>query len=124
MSLLKVVRNQTSADAFFGRVYLDDQFVCYSMERIAVAIPTGLYPAHMDYSPHFQRQTPHLDIPDRTYIEIHPANYPSQLEGCIAVGTRIENDTLDSSRAAFDHLMTMLPPEFTVEISSPPDTTA
>lgn len=102
--------------AFFGRIHFGQEFVGYSMERIAVAIPLGSYEAHLEYSPHFQTLTPHIAVPSRTYIELHPANYPAQLEGCVAIGTTIENGALNSSRAAFDKLMTMLPPQFTVEI--------
>lgn len=86
------------------------------MERIAVAIGAGSYAARLEYSPHFERQTPHIDVPGRTYIEIHPANLPSQLEGCIAVGSTIDNDALGSSKAAFEKLMAYLPQEFTVTI--------
>lgn len=84
------------------------------MERTAVCILEGTYPARREMSPHFGFVTPHLTVPNRTYIEIHPANYPLQLEGCIAVGTTIDHDTLDNSRAAFGRLMAYLPQEFTV----------
>ncbi len=73
----------------------------------------------METSPHFGFVTPHLTVPGRTYIEIHPANYPAQLEGCLAVGSSIDNDTLDNSRAAFDRLMPLLPHKFTVTIIDP-----
>lgn len=89
------------------------------MERTAVAIPTGSYSAHLEDSPHFGFPTPHIDVPGRTYIELHPANYPSQLEGCIALGSTIDGDALDNSRAAFDRLMSYLPTDgssFTLEI--------
>lgn len=93
------------------------EFICYSMERTAVAIGVGSYAAHLEYSPHFERQTPHIDVPERTYIEIHPANLPSQLAGCIAVGSTIDNDALDNSRAAFERLMTYLPQKFTLLVT-------
>jgi Family of unknown function (DUF5675) len=87
------------------------------MERTAVAIPTGIYPAQKEPSPHFGFETPHLTVPDRTYIEIHPANYPLQLEGCIAVGTSIDGDSLDNSDVAFQRMMAVLPQEFTVVVA-------
>ncbi len=118
MSLLRVLRRPESNGAFFGRVCLDGEFICYSLERAAVAIPVGSYQAILDYSPKFQRLTPHLDVPGRTYIEIHPANWASQLEGCIAVGESIDGDALDDSKAAFETLMKRLPDAFTVEIVS------
>lgn len=109
--LLKIKRLRTSKDAIFGEIVVDGKWVCYSMERTAVAIPLGSYNATMELSPHFGFATPHLDVPNRTYIEVHPANYPSQLQGCIAVGQQIDGDALDNSRAAFDSLAKLLPPE-------------
>ena len=119
MNDLVITRNPkwTTADALFGEMTFRCEFVCYTMERTAVSIPTGIYPACKEISPHFGFATPHLTVPGRTYIEIHPANYPLQLEGCIAVGTTIDHDTLDNSDAAFQKMMTLLPTTFTVTIA-------
>jgi len=123
VATLAVVRDlkMSTVDALFGTITLSTRpdlgVVCYSMERIAVAIPTGSYAAHLEDSPHFGRLTPHIDVPNRTYIEIHPANYPSQLEGCIAVGSTRDSDSLDNSVAAFDKLMVLLPSQFSVTVT-------
>lgn len=116
---LVVARNPTwaTADALFGEMKYNGTFIGYTMERTAVQIPAGTYPACMETSPHFGFATPHLTVPGRTYIEIHPANYPLQLEGCIAVGTTIDHDTLDNSRAAFDRMMSTVPDSFQVTVS-------
>ena len=118
--VLRVVRNPTLAtkDAHFGDMAYNGQWICFTMERKSVAIPTGIYLTHKELSPHFGFATPHLSVPDRTYIEIHPANYPSQLEGCIAVGTEIDHDNLDNSRLAFDKMMAIVPDSFIVEVVS------
>lgn len=87
------------------------------MERIAVAIPAGVFEGILRYSPHFALTVPGIAVPYRTDIEIHPANLPSQLEGCIAVGSSVDNDALDNSKQAFQKLMTYLPQSFQVEIS-------
>jgi Family of unknown function (DUF5675) len=117
---LVVVRDQTlkTAEAFFGRMYWKGNFMCYTMERIEVAIPEGTYQAHKRDSKHFGMIVVGIDVPSRTNIEIHPANYPSQLEGCIAVGESIDSGALDSSRSAFDMMMATVPEEFTVTVSS------
>src|SRR6266446_3772365 len=81
-TILAVARTRRTADAIFGEIYVRQEFVCYSMERIAVAIPPGFYKGRLEYSPHFGRLTPHIDVPFRTYIEIHPLNFPWQTEGC------------------------------------------
>jgi hypothetical protein len=116
-TILAVVRDHQTSDGIFGTILVDGGKVCFSMERTAVAIPAGTYHCDKETSPHFGFETPHLAVPGRTYIEIHPANYPAQLEGCIAVGTTIDNDSLDNSRAAFDKLMALLPQEFSVTVT-------
>jgi hypothetical protein len=118
-TVLVVTRDLATADGLFGRVTVrpDPTVICYSMENRGKAIPCGSYEAHFEYSPHFGMPTPHIAVPSRTYIEIHPANHPAQLEGCVAVGSTIDNDALDSSREAFDKLMVLLPSHFTVEIT-------
>jgi hypothetical protein len=117
--LLKVIRNpqMTTADALFGDMVFDSQHIGATMERTAVAIPEGTYSAQKELSPHFGFETPHLTVPGRTYIEIHPANYPSQLEGCIAIGSTIDGDSLDNSDVAFQKMMALLPQEFIVVVS-------
>jgi hypothetical protein len=119
---LRIVRNPAMAtvDALFGVLIFNDKQLGFTMERTAVAIPEGVYNARLEMSPHFGFQTPHIDVPQRTYIEAHPANYPLQLEGCVAVGSAIDGDALDNSRQAFDSMMAVLPQEFTVSIESLP----
>jgi uncharacterized protein DUF5675 len=115
-----VVRQKMTNDALFGTLSVDGKQIGYSMERIAVAISLGQYNAIMELSPHFGFPTPHLSVPNRTYIEIHPANTPSELLGCIAVGQTIDGDALDNSRVVFDALVNLLPATepFLVVISS------
>jgi hypothetical protein len=95
-------------------------FSCKTMERNSVIIPEGVYIAQLELSPHFGFATPHLQVPGRTYIEIHPANYPTQLEGCIAVGEQIDGDALDNSDSAFSSFVKLLPQNepFLVVVSS------
>lgn len=115
---IRVTRNRKTNDAIFGRMSIDGgNTTWYSMERLAAAIPADVYDAHLEVSPHFGFQTPHIDVPSRTYIEVHPANFPTQLEGCIGIGLEQENDALDSSKIAFAQLMACLPPTFKVLIT-------
>lgn len=111
---LTITRGERTTDAVFGEMAIDGKVVGVTMERTAVAIPEETYTAHLEMSPHFGFPTPHIDVPNRTYIEIHPANFPSQLEGCVAVGSSKDGDALDNSRLAFDRMMEIVPQEFTV----------
>lgn len=42
-----------------------------------------------------------LNVPNRTNIEIHPANWATELKGCIAPGMRSDIDAVYDSRNAF-----------------------
>jgi hypothetical protein len=62
-------------------------------------IPEGVYTATLVFSPHFNMQVFQLlDVPNRTGVEIHPANwagdvvkgYYSDLEGCSAPGYGVQ----------------------------------
>jgi hypothetical protein len=36
-----------------------------------------------------------MDVPDRTFILLHVANFPHDVEGCIGVGDRFVSDALE-----------------------------
>jgi hypothetical protein len=55
-------------------------------ERYNSCIPEGVYRAVKHDSPKFGATLWLRDVPERSEILIHPANMPSQLEGCIAPG--------------------------------------
>lgn len=117
--VLSIKRNPSleTTDAHFGAMAFDGKYIGVTMERKAVAIPLGTYPAHKRDSAHFGMRVVGIDVPNRTDIECHPANLPSQLEGCIAVGESKDGDALDNSRMAFDVMMETVPEEFTVQVS-------
>lgn len=69
-------------------------------------IPTGIYECVYNWSPRFKGFSYEvLDVPNRTGIRIHPANffgdksmgYKSQVEGCISLGMRM--GFIDGQRA-------------------------
>jgi hypothetical protein len=119
-SLLQIKRNPKMAttDALFGDMAYNGERIGFTMERTAVAIPEGTYKGYKRDSAHFGMRVVGIDVPNRTNIECHPANQPSQLLGCVAIGETIDNDALDNSRSAFDRMMATVPEEFTVEVSS------
>lgn len=73
------------------------------------AILEGRFEVVMLESPHWKAKyplMPHLkDVPGRTHIMIHPANYPAQLLGCIAPGRTKGVDTVGLSVDAFTKLL-------------------
>ena len=69
-------------------------WVCKTLElpdkdnkRKISCIPEGFYDCKFTYSPHFKK---HLylvsEVPNRSGVRIHSANYTRQLLGCIALG--------------------------------------
>jgi hypothetical protein len=93
-----VQRIKETVDGYLGMLSLDfDSFTCYTVENKKKSIPAGIYNVTFQMSKKFKRMTPHIDVPHRTFIEIHNANYPSQLEGCIAVGDKIDGDAVNNS---------------------------
>lgn len=87
-------------------------------------IPTGTYKVNYTFSPKFLKYTYEIkDVPNRSGIRIHSANFASQLNGCIALGTQLtdinkdgELDTTNSkiAIAAFEGFM--LKKSFTLKI--------
>ena len=68
------------------------------IENFEKMIPAGIYEIKFMWSSRFNKMNPHLmDVPKRTLIEIHPANYWHDVEGCLGAGMKIDNDAVDNS---------------------------
>ncbi len=113
---LVVTRTKRTGNALFGKATIGNEFVCYTMERTAVSVPIGTFKGCKRFSAHLNRTVIGIDVPGRTDIEGHDANYPCQLDGCIAFGLSIDGDALDSSVVALEKVLSLLPDAFTVEI--------
>lgn len=106
---ITVQRNRTTEDSIIGTLSLEwDNFTCFTIENKEKAIPEGEYIVDLTYSNRFNRQMPWLDVPGRSGIRIHPANFGRQLEGCIAVGSNEGENSVDNSRETFNHLFKLL----------------
>lgn len=114
-----VQRKSKSIDGIFGVLTLDwtppNNFTCVTLENLSKAILPGIYDLDFNYSSHFNRIMPHILVPSRDSmaggdagIRIHWANFPTQLEGCIAVGTMVDGDSIDESLIPFNQLYAIL----------------
>lgn len=95
----------------------DGSVECQTIERAWAdnqqgmsCIPAGTYPCSLRFSPHHGFAIFGVDaVPSRSDIEIHAANLPSQLLGCIALGesrgTLNGQDAVLASQAAVDTFM-------------------
>lgn len=106
-----------SKDGIFSNIFdINNDLFCVAAERAFLssdgyvpAIPDGIWICQRRFSPKFQYDVFEvLNVPGHKYIEIHIANYPQlQLEGCIAVGTTIDNLMITESEKAFHKLMAL-----------------
>ncbi len=138
---MKLIRHKQTDWATFGRLYGDDGIeVCCTVERpwtdadedgrrdhAVCRIPPGTYTAkrRLDSPKHgecFELQA----VPNATNIQIHVANHPTELEGCIATGSAFGEPTVKGvtapgvtgSRLAYQKFMAENKnrDEFTLEI--------
>ena len=85
-------------------------------------IPKGVYTVVARYSEKYKNHFHILDVPNRDFILIHPANYSRQLLGCIAPGAAhidIDKDGLKdvtSSKATMQKILTIMPSKFKLTI--------
>jgi hypothetical protein len=108
--IVTVTRNDAWSDdkATEGMLDIDGSFVAYTLENTAYLIPEGEYDLVWYPSGEFKTYVPQIMVPDRTNIEIHPANWPKQLLGCTAVGERRLTDAIEQSDLAFNELKAKL----------------
>lgn len=88
-------------------------------------IPDGKYIARKRISPSKGYEVlEYVDVPGRTYIQVHPGNFTRQILGCQLPGDGVkwidEDDIPDvtNSEDTFEKLMALLPYEVQVEITS------
>lgn len=97
------------------------KLICHTLEdpvRVAkikarTAIPAGRYRVVMTQSPRFRRLLPLLvGVRNFVGVRIHAGNEPGDTEGCILVGRRVDERTLNlvESRAALDDFLRRFPP--------------
>jgi hypothetical protein len=105
---IKITRLDQTIDGVFGHL-VTDGFDCVTLENGRLAIPVGEYPVEIYDSPHAGHPLPILkNVAGRDFIEIHCGNIPEDSKGCILVGLRRVQDTIEQSRMAFDVLFPMI----------------
>lgn len=114
-------------DGTFGRLKLPNGKQFFTVERpwlsnkpFESCIPDGIYTLEKRRSPVVERTSggDYLEgwevthVPGRTYIMIHPGNWPTNVEGCIAVGMDYKvldgRNGVSQSRLAFAQVMAAL----------------
>ena len=86
-----------------GVLLLDGKQTAFTLEPTALMVPPGTYAVSLQWSARFDRRTPHLNVPGRTFIEIHGLNRAEESEGCIGVAEkRISDYEIYESKPATD----------------------
>ena len=124
MILLKLIRDTFLPDRTLGRLTVAGQDF-YTLEDAIgevkipgkTAIPYGEYDLIINRSARFSARAGHdiflpllLNVPNFDGVRIHSGNTPDDTDGCILVGSAIQNDILTGSRLAMRKLMQILEP--------------
>lgn len=128
---IKVDRIFKGATYTIGKLYLDGQYFCDTIEDTVrnlpakcsdtpkgigckckdkvyaeTAIPAGTYKVTMEYSPRFKKTLPYLhNVPHFLGILIHTGNDQSHSSGCLIVGRNTVKGKVLESKATMDKLM-------------------
>lgn len=124
---IKVVRIHKAENFTVGKLFIDDEFICYTLEDTVrqiegkpvaewkiqnqTAIPTGTYPLTLTFSNRFQRILPLINnVEGFIGIRIHTGNSPLDTDGCILVGSAWDGTSgwISGSKEAFSKLFPIL----------------
>lgn len=85
------------AGGVYGKLYLNGQFICHTLENRNKAIPTGIYDLQNSKSPKFKRELPLIydccEVPAKRGIRIHSGNTFKDSSGCVLVGMGFNEKT-------------------------------
>ncbi len=118
---LKLVRESFGDTFTEGRLYINDEFECYTIEDTdrkleeegekvygKTAIPKGNYRVNISMSPRFKKPLIEiLNVPQFTGVRIHTGNSSANTEGCIIVGKDnkiADDDWIGQSKLAYEPL--------------------
>ena len=115
--IVEIKRDPDDPHSVPSKVYVNARFQCFGMEPARVnpvhaghpCISAGTFKLERTKSPHLHYITPELlNVPGRSDIRWHIANFPKDILGCLAVGKTRKADFVGESAAAFEELMKVL----------------
>jgi len=100
---IEVLRDKFSENAIIGGMYIDNIFLCKTLENKFKKIKAGVYDCILRYSNKFKKLMLEILVPGREAILIHTGNSAKDTEGCIIVGMDCNNtnDYIYNSKNAY-----------------------
>lgn len=98
-----IIRDQIIGNSVLGKLLVDGNVVCDTLENKDTLIPCGTYKLSVCDSPKFKRKLALVyndNVPASRGIRIHAGNRAESSRGCILVGFGRVNDTITHSKAA------------------------
>ncbi|MDO7851577.1 DUF5675 family protein [Hymenobacter convexus] len=110
---LELRRHAPVAGGILGELLLNGKFVCYTLERVGVAIPADVYQVSLDVSPKFHKLMPLLvgpHVPAKWGVRMHCGTKPAHTDACVLVGlAHMPNRaSIYKTVEAFEQLMGLL----------------
>lgn len=110
---LELRRQAPAHGGILGELYLNGKFFCYTLERVGVAIPLGVYQVLLNQSPKFRKLMPMLvgaHVPAKWGVRMHCGTKPADSDACVLVGlAKLSNGSkIYKSVEAFEKLMSAL----------------
>ena len=104
-------RLQTYSGSIVGELSVNGTKRCYTLEKpwwwneqLVSCVPNGRYPGTLRYDKSDGWRIQLVGVPNRTGVQIHVGNYPSQTQGCVLVGTSYGVNKVFNSVAAYAKL--------------------
>jgi hypothetical protein len=127
--MIEIRRYDKSSSGTLGTFWMDDTFLCYTLEdpdnnnaKGVSCIPEGTYPVIKHNGARFHDVWILENVPNREAILIHAGNTIKDTRGCILVGQKVGTlqglPAVLESRQALDFLRKRLPHNFTLTIRS------
>ena len=103
--LLRLQRQAPDGAAIHGKLFIDGEYFCDTLERTGVQIPALWYTVTVTMSPRFKRLLPIVErVPNRTGIRFHVGTKPQHSSGCILVPSReLENQLVKKLQSTIHH---------------------
>lgn len=122
ITLIRIANRPTYC---IGKLYIDGKYFCDTIEDVdrglkdemsveeilklkvkgQTAIPTGIYPVYLTYSPKYKKQMPLIDnVKGYSGIRIHSGNTSKDTEGCLIVGLNTKVGMVTESRKYYNLL--------------------